>query len=125
VALQHAPVLDETSAVTAAPAERVSPSVTFGHLLEGISKEHGIELKDILVIRHSYTPGGRMEIQTPEDLKDPQKILAYTRTQKFSTDCPYWVILISDGGRRSRLFGTYRNNGEVVQERTEMVLHTT
>jgi hypothetical protein len=97
------------------------PAVTLGSVLEEHGKAHSpaIVLEDIHVLRHTYVPGGHEQIQAPEDLNDADKLLAYTREQGFSarefiTDPPrYWVIMLADGGYRSRLWGAYENYGQL------------
>jgi hypothetical protein len=80
-------------------------------------------LEDIHLIRHSFRPGDRDGLQGPEDLTE-ERVREYTRSQgvaarQFPLDPGrYWVILIADGQRRSRLYGTFENCGEVIQERT-------
>lgn len=100
--------------------------LTLGHVLTGIGADHDppIRLEDVHVIRHSFKPGGHDGLQGPEDLTE-ERVLAYTRSQDVSTrrfpaELPrYWVVLIADGQRRSRLYGTFENEGEVFAERTE------
>lgn len=109
--------------------------LTLGHVLAGIGAEHvpPIRLEDIHLIRHSFNPGNydashvfgaEDPLQGPEDLAE-QRVLDYTRCQSISTKrfpadpARYWVILIADGKRRSRLYGTFENHGEMLSERTE------
>ena len=106
-------------------AVRATSFLNFGHVLASIGAEHDptIELKDVLVIRHIFRRD-EPHLHGPEDLTDA-RVLAYTRGQEVSTKkfpavpAKYWVVLIADGKKRSRLFCTYRNHGEVVAERTE------
>jgi hypothetical protein len=100
-------------------------SLTLGHVLTsiGAGQDPPIQLKDILVIRHVFKKG-EPHLQGPEDLTDA-RVLAYTRGQEASTKkfpsapAKYWVVLIADGKKRSRLFCVYENHGEVFSERTE------
>lgn len=94
-------------------------SLTLGHVLTGIGTEYhpGVPLEDIHIIRHTFKPSDPDALRGPEDLTQ-ERVLAYTREQdvppRFPANPPrYWVILIADGGRRSRLWGTYENHGEV------------
>jgi len=88
---------------------------------------------NIHLIRHSFSPGvydashvfgAEDPLQGPQDLAQ-ERVLDYTRSQNISTrrfpadPARYWVILIADGQRRSRLYGTFENHGEVLAERTE------
>lgn len=101
------------------------PFLTLGHVLAGIGAEQmpPIALDDIHLIRHSFKTGDHNGLRGPEDLTE-ERVREYTRSQgisprQFPTDpARYWVILIADGQRRSRLYGTFENFGEVVAERT-------
>lgn len=103
------------------PAASAMAPLTLGSVLTGAAREYGpsIGLEDIHVLRHAFRPGGHEEMQTPEDLDDPAKLLAYTRAQDFSSrrfiaEPPrYWVVFIADGSCRARLFGTFENHGEL------------
>ena len=116
-----------------APAETVvsfgpaSPvSLTLGHVLTGIGSEHEptVRLEDMHVIRHAFKPSDPLALRGPQDLAQ-ERVLAYTREQlisprRFPSHPPrYWVILVADGQRRSRLWGAFENHGEVAAERTE------
>ncbi|MCV9996536.1 GIY-YIG nuclease family protein [Paeniglutamicibacter sp. ZC-3] len=116
-----------------APAETVvssgqaSPaSLTLAHVLTGIGTSQSPEarLDDIHVIRHAFKPSDPLALRGPQDLTE-ERVLAYTREQlisprRFPAHPPrYWVILVADGQRRSRLWGTFENHGEVAEERTE------
>jgi hypothetical protein len=86
-----------------------------GHLLAAT----GVDLSDIVVLRHTYTVGG---LETASDLT-PDLVLDYTRRQGISnklgkTPPRHWLCFMADGGRRSRLVA-YENHGEVLSERTE------
>lgn len=119
--------------VLEAPAEAVVSaslaslaSLTLGHVLTGIGTDHSpeVRLDDIHVIRHAFKPSDPQALRGPEDLTE-ERVLAYTRQQlisprRFPADpARYWVILVADGQRRSRLWGSFENHGEVTAERTE------
>jgi hypothetical protein len=80
-------------------------------------------LDDIHLIRHSFKTGDTDGLRGPEDLTE-ERVREYTRAQGISTrrfpaePARYWVVLIADGQRRSRLYGTFENLGEIVAERT-------
>lgn len=98
-----------------------------GHVLTGMGTDSDptVRLEDIHIVRHSFRPGDPDALRGPEDLSE-DRVLAYTREQDFSprrfpsSPPRYWVILIADGQRRSRLWGTFENHGEIVAERTEL-----
>ncbi len=104
----------------------VGEALRLGHILMGVGAEHDppIRLEEVRLIRHSFKPGDHVGLQGPEDLT-PERVLAYTRAQDISTrrfpadPGRYWVVLIADGQRRSRLFGAFENHGELVAERTD------
>ena len=106
-------------------ATHTTAFLTFGHVLTAIGTEHDppITLDDIRVIRHSFNTGEETGLRGPEDLTE-DRIRKYTRFQgvsprQFPTQPErYWVVLIADGQRRSRLWGTFENFGEVASERT-------
>ncbi|WP_235509918.1 GIY-YIG nuclease family protein [Arthrobacter sp. Soil761] len=109
--------------VSEEPASRVS--LTLGHVLSGIGADYdpAVGLEDIHIIRHTFKPSDPGALRGPEDLTQ-ERVLAYTREQdippRFPANPPrYWVILIADGGRRSRLWGTYENHGEVATASTK------
>lgn len=112
------------TAVSAGPASRAS--LTLGHVLIGLGADYdpAVRLEDIHVIRHTFKPGDPGALGGPEDLTE-ERVLAYTREQdisprRFPSNPPrYWVILVADGQRRSRLWSTFENHGEVAAERTE------
>lgn len=97
-----------------------------GHVLAGIGADHDppIRLEDIHLIRHIFQPADPDGLRGPEDLTT-ERIVEYTRSQDVLTrrfpaePARYWVIMIADGQRRSRLYGTLENHGEVFAERTE------
>jgi hypothetical protein len=99
--------------------------LTLGHVVTGIGADQDppIGLEDVRLIRHSYKTGDDGGLQGPEDLTE-KRVREYTRSQDISTRrfpaAPerYWVVLIADGQRRSRLYGTFENCGEVAEERT-------
>ena len=101
-------------------------TLLLGHILAGVGAEHdpAIALRDIHLIRHSFKPGDHVGLQGPEDLTQ-ERVLNYTRSQDISTrrfpadPARYWVVFIADGQRRSRLFGSFENDGELLAERTE------
>lgn len=89
--------------------------LTLRHVLDAAA----LDPADVLLLRHTYTPGGLLG---PEDLT-PQKILAYARTQvlgnKVGSKPPrVWLNFIAAGGRRSRFLHAHENRGEVCSERT-------
>ncbi|WP_308160164.1 GIY-YIG nuclease family protein [Mycolicibacterium goodii] len=99
--------------------------LTLGHVLAAIGAEHHppIGLGDIRVIRHAFNTGEELGLRGPEDLTE-DKVREYTRFQGISPrQFPaeperYWVVLVADGKRRSRLWGVFENHGEVTAERT-------
>ncbi len=87
--------------------------LTLGHLLDAA----GISLEDVVVVRHTYTRDG---LETAADLT-PAKLLDYTRRQgrnnKLGRHPPrYWLVVMADGARRSRLITGYENFGELRPE---------
>lgn len=113
--------------VRADPVQPVA-HLRIGQVLASMGAEHDppISLEDIHLIRHGYNPEGHQGLRGLQDLTD-ERVLRYTREQSLSTrrfpaqPPTYWVVLVPDGGRRSRFFGTFENRGEVVAERTETV----
>ena len=103
-------------------AELQTPFLTLGHVLTAVGADHNppIAIEDVRVIRHAFKSDGLQ----PDDLSE-ERVLAYTRVQDVSsrrfpaTPERYWMVLIADGQRRSRLFGVYENRGELLAERTE------
>ena len=111
--------------VSLVPASRAS--LTLGHVLTGMGTDSApaVRLDDVLLIRHAFRPGDPTALRGPEDLTE-ERVIAYTREQglsprQFPADpSQYWVIMIADGKRRSRLWGTLENHGELAAERTEV-----
>ena len=116
---------EHTPAAKERTATETNAFLTFGHVLSVIGAEHDppITLNDIRVIRHSFNTGEETGLRGLEDLTE-DRIREYTRCQdnsprRFPTEPErYWVVLIADGQRRSRLWGTFENHGEVTTERT-------
>lgn len=102
-----------------------SAFLTLGHVLTAIGAEHKppIGLNDIRLIRHSFNTGEKLGLRGPEDLTE-DKVREYTRLQGISPrQFPaeperYWLVLVADGQRRSRLWGAFENHGEITAERT-------
>lgn len=90
----------------------------------GSDVDPAVQLGNVHLVRHTFKAGGSHALRGPEDLTE-ERVVLYTREQDisprlFPADPPqYWVILIADGQRRSRLWGTFENLGESVAERTE------
>lgn len=107
------------------PATGTNAFLTLGHVLSAIGAENDppITLDDIHVIRHSFNTGEEAGLRGWEDVTE-ERIRSYTRFQGTSTrrfpaePARYWVVLIADGRRRSRLWGTFENHGEVAAGRT-------
>lgn len=103
---------------TAVPATTgFNGKLTLGHVLELT----GIDLSDVVVVRHTYTVGG---LETAADLTSAN-VLKYTRRQAITNRLGrhppgLWLVFMADGARRSRLLVAYENHGEVVAERTEV-----
>ncbi|MFL0242350.1 MULTISPECIES: GIY-YIG nuclease family protein [Mycobacteriaceae] len=99
--------------------------LTLGHVLAALGAEHDppISLDDIRVIRHSFNTGEELGLRGPEDLTE-DKVRRYTRFQGASPrQFPpeperFWVVLVADGKKRSRLWGVFENRGEITAERT-------
>lgn len=94
--------------------------LTLGHVLAST----GVDLANVVVVRHTYTIGG---LETTADLTH-EKVLEYTRRQsinnKLGRQPPLlWLVFIADGARRSRLLVAYENHGEVSAERTKEFRH--
>lgn len=113
------PDLESLAVVASAGAADVGgaasrASLTLGHVLTGIGADGdpAFELKDILIIRHTFNSSDPGSLRGPEDLTE-ERVLAYTREQKFAVAPRYWIILVADGGKRSRLWGAYVNHGDL------------
>lgn len=81
----------------------------------------GLDLNDVVVIRHTYTVGG---LETAADLT-PDKVLAYTRKQslvnKLGKAPPQlWLVFMADGGLRCRFLSVFENRGELLEERDDV-----
>jgi hypothetical protein len=88
--------------------------LTLGHIMAAA----GLDLDDVVVVRHTYTAGG---LESPGDLI-PEKVLDYTRRQHLSnklgkTPPRLWLVFMADGGLRSRFLVAYENHGELIAER--------
>jgi len=102
--------------------------LTLGHVLTAIGEEHNppIALDNIRLIRHSFNTGEEAGLRGREDLTE-ERVRKYTRFQsasprRFPAEPErYWVVLIADGQRRSRLWGTFENHGEIAAKRTTTV----
>ncbi len=118
------PVTAATSGRTR--AGELAGFLTLGHVFGGLGAEHDppIALDDIYLIRHSFNSSDEGGLRGREDLT-PSRVRDYTRYQDISSRLfpadpgRYWVVFIADGQRRSRLYGTFENRGEVLAERTE------
>lgn len=100
------------------PLTSLAGDLNFGHVLAAA----GLDPKDVVVIRHTYTAEG---LQSDADLT-PEKLLAYTRAQGAGPNHKLgkvprrlWLCFMADGKRRSRYLVAYENHGEVLEERTE------
>jgi hypothetical protein len=101
--------------------ERTSGQLTLGDIL----LTSGMDPADVLAIRHTNRPDGLPEVSAASS----EAVLAYTRRQDarfrvFPERPPRrWLVFMDDGAHegahRSRYFGAYENNGEVIEERTE------
>lgn len=118
-------LVDEGAGLRPGAASAPGAFLTLGHVLRGIGAEQDppIRLEDIHLVRHSFNPGSHEGLRGPQDLTET-RVREYTRSQDISTRRfpadpePYWVLLVADGQRRSRLWGTFENHGEVLAERT-------
>lgn len=99
--------------------------LTLGHVLAAIGAQQDppIGLDDMRVIRHSFNTGEESGLRGPEDLTG-DRVGQYTRLQgasprQFPAEPEqFWVVLVADGKRRSRLWGVFENHGEITAERT-------
>jgi len=95
---------------------QTTSDLTLGHIVESL----GLDLNEVLVIRHTYTPDG---LTGPADLTI-EKVIAYTKEQHTSARLfsanppPTWLLFIGDGRLRSRFFGAFENRGEIAALRT-------
>ncbi len=96
-----------------------SPSSSTGELRLGhLMVAAGVELNEVVVLRHTYTEDG---LRVANDLT-AEKVLSYTRRQVTKNKLGpeperYWLVFMAAGGRRSRLLTVYENHGEVPRER--------
>jgi len=94
----------------------ITGDLRLGHILAAA----GLELSDVVLLRHTFTKGG---LESPSDLT-ADKVMDYTRRQDINnklgrTPPRFWLIFIADGSRRSRFLTAYENHGEVPAELTE------
>lgn len=91
--------------------------LTLGHVLAAA----GVDVDDVLVVRHTYTPSG---ITGPGDAT-VDRLTQYTRSQdlhggKIPAVPPrWWLVFIAEAGLRSRLAVVFDNHGENTAERTQ------
>lgn len=110
------------------PNPSLAASLRLGHVLNQLGLEHDppIGLADLHLIRHTFNPDDLHGLSGPEDVT-PGRVFDYTRSQDISNRkfpaAPerYWVVFIADGQRRARLFGSFENRGELIDERTPSV----
>ncbi|WP_421732961.1 GIY-YIG nuclease family protein [Cellulomonas sp.] len=93
----------------------ITGDLTLGHIFNTA----GLDLSQVVVLRHTYTSDG---LATPADVT-PAKVLEYVRRQgignKLGKTPPLlWLNFMTDGGRRSRFLTAYENHGEVTEGRT-------
>ncbi|MFK0042439.1 GIY-YIG nuclease family protein [Paenarthrobacter sp. NPDC090517] len=79
----------------------------------------GLDIEDVVAIRHTLTPGG---LTTQAEANGP-KLLSYTREQghgnKLGKNPPkIWLNFLATTGRRARFLTVFENHGEVAEERT-------
>jgi hypothetical protein len=88
----------------------------------GADNDPAVRLEDVHIIRHTFKPCGAAWAGRPDRAAGPR---IHQGTGHLAPSLPFvsspilWVILIADGRRRSRLWGTFENHGEVAEERTE------
>lgn len=113
-------------ALAASPAPGSSPyALTLGHILTSMGGDYEprIEPKQVRVIRHVFRPGKPGHLQGPDDLTE-ERLLGYTQWQGTGHGAipadpgEFWVVFIADGKRRSRLWGTYENFGQIPERTT-------
>lgn len=94
-----------------------NPQLVLGDIITAL----GVDLDDVLVIRHTFRPDG---LRGPSDLTN-EGVEAYTRIQyisprSFPREPPRtWLVFITDGQLRSRFFGAFENRGELLDLRTD------
>jgi hypothetical protein len=93
----------------------ITGDLRLGHILAAA----GLELGDVVILRHTFTVGG---LESVSDLT-AGKVLEYTRRQDINnklgkTPPRVWLIFMAGSRRRSRLLAAYENHGEVPAERT-------
>lgn len=96
----------------------ISTSITGDLTLGHIFNAAGLDLSQVVVLRHTYTSDG---LTTPADVT-LSNVLEYVRRQainnKLGKTPPFlWLNFMTDGGRRSRFLTAYENHGEVPEER--------
>lgn len=89
--------------------------LTLGHIFAAA----GLDLSQVVVLRHTYNPDG---LATPADVT-PANLLEYVRCQGINnklgrTPPSIWLNFMTDGQRRSRFLSAYENHGEVREERS-------
>lgn len=90
--------------------------LTFGHVLAAT----GLDLDEVVVIRHTYTDTGLVRgAVTPDALLAYTRVQGYGRNNKLGPNPPrIWLNFLAEGGRRSRFLTAYENHGELADERT-------
>lgn len=88
--------------------------LTLGHIFAAA----GLDVNEVLVLRHTYTSVGLVPGQLT-----PGAVLDYTRRQDIGNKlgkvpAPLWLCFIADGQRRSRFLVAYENRGELMKHRT-------
>lgn len=84
----------------------------------------GIDPADALVIRHAYVRAHEDGTHGIHGDSSDDEILAYTRIQSANTrtfpaePAKYWVVFISEGGDRGRLWSVLVNRGEIDHDGT-------
>lgn len=77
----------------------------------------GLAEDEIIVVRHTFNPGGLIKGQTSS-----AAVLSYTQEQSASWTTGsagrLWLCFLADGKRRSRYYGAFENQGEIVERRT-------
>ena len=93
----------------------ITGELNLGHIFAAT----GVDVSDIVVLRHTYKPDG---LRSAADLT-PERILSYTRSQGVGNmvgkNPPrIWVVFLGESRIRTRLLAVYENHGEVLAERT-------